>query len=386
MKRVAVMLMALMVLGFCLVGCVETSTDSLPRYKIIYSEDMAHDELTCLQNSGYDDNCEFNLYCAERLQAAIKSELGIELPICLDTDVAESEFEILIGQTNRKQTSELKLKSLKEQDYIIAENSGKLVVCGGSFGETWQAVGVLTQGLQGDGAAITKNGITQGCNKRGSVALTTIACIGDSLTWGSQSISPEYLSYPAILQRLLWKSCIVKKYANPGKTMHSEVDYTALTCGFTQTAEWSKCLADAETFDIALIMLGTNDSYCINLQPAVNRPWLTNYQQGFADSFLQMLADITEINGDVKFTLMNCPRVYANGYNTSEICIYQEYSVDKAIEQGYDVDLCDMDSATYALNQAIYFDADGLHFNTKGYLYVANLVKNMLAKKLDLEV
>ena len=240
--------------------------------------------------------------------------------------------------------------------------------------------------MQDNDAAISKDGITQGFNKSGSVALTTIACIGDSLTWGSQSINSDYLSYPAILQRLLWKDCIVKKYANPGKTMNSAVDYTALTCGFTTTAEWSKCLADAETFDVALIMLGTNDSYCINLQPSSNRPWLTNYEQGFTDSFLQMLADITEINGDVKFTLMNCPRVYANGYNTSEICTYQENTVDKAIEQGYDVDLYDMDAATYALNQAIYFDADGLHFNTKGYAYVANLVKNMLAKKFDLEV
>lgn len=386
MKLWAVLLIIVAVLGFCLAGCDVTPTeDILTKYQIVYS-DIDHDELICLQNAGYDDDCDFNMYCAERLQEAIKNEFGIELPVRLDTSAKETEYEILIGKTNRKQTAALQLNSLKEQNYVIAENDGKLVVCGGSYGETWQAVGVLAQALKGDDAAITKNGVKQGFEKKGSVPLTTIACIGDSLTWGSQSISEVYLSYPAILQRTLWKNCIVKKYANPGKTMNNNVDYSALVCGFTKTAEWTKCLTDAETFDLALIMLGTNDSSCINLQQTAERPWLENYEQGFTDSFLQMLSAISEVNDGVKFTLMNCPRVYANGYNTGEICRYQENSVNKAVEQGYDVDLYDMASATMTLNQAIYYDADALHFNTKGYVYISNLVKNMLAKKIELEI
>lgn len=385
MKIAAVLMVIIAALGFCLAGCDNVPSNALSDFQIVYCE-IDRDELACLQKAGYDDGCDFYLYCAERLQQAIKSEFGVELPVRLDTSAKESACEILIGKTNRSQTSKLKLSSLNEQDYLIAESGGKLAVCGGSYGETWQAVGALADTFKSDSPALTEKGVKLGVDLRGSLPLITIACIGDSLTWGSQSVNEVYLSYPAILQRALWKNCLIKKFANPGKTMNSLVDYSPLVCGFTKTGEWNKCLDEAETFDVALIMLGTNDSYCINMQPSSDRPWLDNYEQGFTDSFLQMLESISGANSDVKYVLMNCPRVYANGYNTGEICRYQANCVTEAQKLGYDIDLYDMASATLTLNQSVYYDADGLHFNTKGYYYVANLIKNMLSQKTELEI
>ncbi|MCM1289659.1 MAG: SGNH/GDSL hydrolase family protein [Corallococcus sp.] len=385
MKYAAALLVMVAVLGLCFAGCNLNSSDDLSKYIIVYSE-IDRDELNCLQNSGYDEGCDFYLYCAERLQKIIKNKFDVELPVCLDSSSKESANEILIGKTNRKQTALSKLDSLKEQEYVLVENGGKLVVCGGSYGETWQAVGFLEQNLQQSDAALSSNGVVHGFEQKGGLTLTTIACIGDSLTWGAQSISEKYLSYPAILQRAVWKNCIVKKYANPGKTMNSLVDYSALVCGFTQTGEWNQCLDDAATFDYAIVMLGTNDSWCINLPYVDERPWLTNYEQAFTDSFLQMLSDISEVNTEVKYTLMNCPRVYANGYDTGEICNYQANCVSAALAEGYDVDLFDMAAKTRTLNQTVYYDADGLHFNTKGYAYVAKLVEEMLSEKIELEV
>ena len=378
----AVLLVMIAALGLCLVGCNNTDTDSLSNYQIIYS-DIDYNELVHLQNAGYDNDCDFNRYSAEKLQAEIKSKFGVTLPIGLDSATKQSPYEILVGATNRQQSDDLKLAKLGEQNYIIAEHSGKLVVCGGSYGETWQAVKLLCDNLQGDKPAITQQGVTKGFQQNGSVKLTTIACIGDSLTWGAESISPEYLSYPAFLQRMVWKNCLVKKYANSGKTMNENIEYGQFVFGFTTTPEWVKCLADAQSFDYVLIMLGTNDSYCVNLS---GYDWCDNFHADFVNSFLKIIGQIKQVNGNVKFTLMNCPKVYANGYNTAEICNYQDECVEMALSEGYNVDLYDMASATQFLNQSVYFAPDGLHFNSKGYQYVANLVKTMLAQKFDLEL
>lgn len=223
MKIAAVLMVIIAALGFCLAGCDNVPSNALSDFQIVYCE-IDRDELACLQKAGYDDGCDFYLYCAERLQQAIKSEFGVELPVRLDTSAKESACEILIGKTNRSQTSKLKLSSLNEQDYLIAESGGKLAVCGGSYGETWQAVGALADTFKSDSPALTEKGVKLGVDLRGSLPLITIACIGDSLTWGSQSVNEVYLSYPAILQRALWKNCLIKKFANPGKTMNSLVD------------------------------------------------------------------------------------------------------------------------------------------------------------------
>src|SRR5688572_5119881 len=82
---------------------------------------------------------------------------------------------------------------------------------------------------------------------------TRVACVGDSITYGSQIEGRESNSYPAVLQRLLGEKFQVRNFGVSGMTLLKKGD----------KPYWkNQVFQDATDFkpNIVVIKLGTNDS------------------------------------------------------------------------------------------------------------------------------
>ena len=80
-----------------------------------------------------------------------------------------------------------------------------------------------------------------------------IACVGNSITYGSGVVNREKNAYPAQLQQLLGDSYTVKNYGVSGRTLLKKGDYPYL-----ETNKYKEALNFIP--DIVFIKLGTNDS------------------------------------------------------------------------------------------------------------------------------
>ena len=95
-----------------------------------------------------------------------------------------------------------------------------------------------------------------------------VACVGDSITYGSCIEDRENYSYPAQLQNLLGQEYDVRNFGVSGTTLLHKGNYP-----YISTEEYRKSLEFNP--DIVLIKLGTNDS-----KPQ-NRVHLAEYKQQY---------------------------------------------------------------------------------------------------------
>jgi acyl-CoA thioesterase-1 len=83
--------------------------------------------------------------------------------------------------------------------------------------------------------------------------VTRIACVGDSITFGSGTMSPKVDSYPAQLGRMLGQSYAVSNFGVSATTLLKQGDHPYQKTGAMRRAVDSKP-------DVVVIMLGTNDT------------------------------------------------------------------------------------------------------------------------------
>ena len=85
------------------------------------------------------------------------------------------------------------------------------------------------------------------------LALTKVACVGDSITAGSGIKNPAKDSYPAVLGALLGADFEVKNFGVSGRTLLNSGDFP-----YTKEKKYAQSLEFKP--DIVIIKLGTNDS------------------------------------------------------------------------------------------------------------------------------
>lgn len=99
------------------------------------------------------DDKTFALWAADQLKDYLENNCGIQLPIVTD-DKAETEYEILIGDTNRKESvCSLQLEALS---YMIYTEGSKIVLLGNNF-MVGGGVGYLTHTLMNSSDAWNAN-------------------------------------------------------------------------------------------------------------------------------------------------------------------------------------------------------------------------------------
>lgn len=312
----------------------------------------------------------FNKLVADELVLKIEEYTGIQLKIAYESsDVTDRE--ILIGNTNRSQSG--KYSSLEVHNYAIAVEESKLVISGGAPGNVYHALDYLFEALESRAAENSDVDFEEGFTLEGTHHLTTIACIGDSITAGVGSSNAAYLAWPAVLSRLLWQDCYVMNLGNSGKTMRND-----LADAYKKTSEYQTALRSAADVDIALIMLGTNDSNR-------DRSWTASDDKSFNDSCKELVSLMHDKNENMKFVIMNCPVYQGDGnFGSEQVRNLQAKLVPVLKAGGYDVSFYDM--YTYTKNTVtISRFPDGLHPNDEGHALMAKGVAKMLEPLLGYE-
>ena len=195
-----------------------------------------------------------------------------------------------------------------------------------------------------------------------------IACVGDSLTYGSGvRRTRKKDNYPAQLQKLLGKNYKVKEFGLRNATASRSGNLPYLE---------SREFRDAMDYqaDLVFIMLGTNDSKTYNWDREAYTDGLKEIVQGFMDT-----------GSHPRVILMASPWCYSvKGGDIAEYDIQpavvaeglQDAVREVAVDTG--ADFIDLYSPTEGRRE-LY--TDGIHFNAGGYAFIAaeiNRVSNSL--------
>lgn len=185
-----------------------------------------------------------------------------------------------------------------------------------------------------------------------SVEPIKIACIGDSITYGANADNSYTDSYPAMLQKLYGGSANVLNLGNSGKTIRDTADDP-----YSKTSEYNALSSFVP--DIAVIMLGTNDSKTYQV-PKKNE---------LIVAYKKLIDKLYDINSNMEIYIATCPYAYSSAYEINNKNI--ENVVNVAITEVADelgLSLIDMHEYTKGMSGCY---ADGIHPTSKGYSYLA---------------
>ena len=336
---------------------------ALADFKIVYAPDAFETAMGNYPNSFFLGQTHFDKLIAEELAIIFKKMTGVELPVVADTE-PESANEILIGKTNRAQSKTNATIATNEYIYRVSMLEGKLCVNGGSSGATYHALDALYASLYAQNTKTPT--LAADYSDRGNADLITVACVGDSITEGVGCSNGQYCSYPAVLQRILWKDYIIKNYGHSGKTMRED-----LADAYIKSPHYTSMLRYAGKADITLIMLGTNDS---------NRDqrWNDNSSALFEEGYRNLLSAIKKKNSNMTYFMMNCPVYSGNGaFGSRTVRNLQKSLTETLVKEGWDLHFFDMYTYTKDVVTLANFP-DGLHPGDKGYVLLADGVAKML--------
>ena len=114
-----------------------------------------------------------------------------------------------------------------------------------------------------------------------------VACVGNSITYGSGVANREVNAYPVKLQGMLGDGYEVGNFGKPGATLLNKGHRP-----YTQQQEYKDAIAFAG--DIVVIHLGINDT-----DP---RNW-PNYQDEFIEDYRSLIKDFREVNPKARFLI-----------------------------------------------------------------------------------
>ena len=343
----------------------------ISEYTIVYAQSPYATHVKMAQFRPYMEVYDFDHETAKRVAALIKELCGVTLSVKVDKSTTETEREILVGSTNRAQTSELDIKGLVADEYIVNQSGTKLVIAGGQYGTTWHAVDYVESLLRDTLANCkTEFAFDSTVNKKGTHHLVRIGCIGDSITDGIGA-SNELLQYTSQLGRYLWKDAIVYDFGSSGATMRDDLADT-----YTKRVPYTEALRAASTVDIFTIMLGTNDS---DRDKSV---WNSAKDLLYINGCKNIMEKMQNHNKDLVFVVANCPAYYdPNGhFGSQHVRELAESMIPDLNEAGFPTTFYDMYSVTAGHPE---WFPDKLHPNDLGHKEMAKAWAVSLQEKID---
>ena len=310
---------------------------------------------------GENKAMDFDYQTAVRLQTLIKDKVGVELEIEKDNASSQwGEKEILVGLTDRT-ASKNAVEGMEMDDFACKADGTRYVICGDAYGTTWHAVDALEKKLNETTGALDLKTV----DLSGSYAMKKIACLGDSITRGSQALADglgnstvtkkwgtaakvtyleQYLGYPCVMQREMWQDYRVFNFGMGQRTMIK----TGSAYRYRDCAKYTECMSYSDRedveFDLVLIMLGTNDSSIVG-----TATWTDKLIQEYVDETQFLLDSITIGSPDAQFVLMNVPHRCdgeAPLARDTEVRRVQALTVDTLASTGREILLYDMNSFT----------------------------------------
>lgn len=327
---------------------------ALSEYTIVYAPDAFEQAKSQYPNSFSYGETHFAKLIAEELAAVLKSMTGVELPVVPDTE-AKTANEILIGDTNRSETKALSNRNVYL--YQTKVTGTKLCLQGASSAANYDAMEKLFAYFASQGSKDVV--IPANYSENGNADVITVGCIGDSITQGVGASNGTYCTYPAILQRILWKDYVIVNYGNSGKTMRED-----LNDAYIKSNTYANLKRGAKDIDIALIMLGTNDSNR-------DQQWNANSSAEYEKAYKNMLEMLKKANPEMSYFMLNCP-VYGGNqqFGNATVRNLQRKLTAQFIGEGWDLHFFDMYTFTKDVVKLSNFP-DQLHPGDKGYEIMA---------------
>jgi lysophospholipase L1-like esterase len=198
----------------------------------------------------------------------------------------------------------------------------------------------------------------------GEVKSVTVACVGDSLTFGMGTANQATESYPGVLATLTGPfTFITERYGHSGAT----VDYESkgvFAPSYASTTEYADSLKTKA--EVIVIMLGTNDAVWSSGQP------------DFAEDYAQMLDTYLNLPHKPKVVAMLPPHLLGlKGYDDK---LEKVVEMEKAVIQEKGLPM--IDAYTFSADMAKYSKV-GVHFTPEGYRLLAEFVYEELGDILS---
>jgi acyl-CoA thioesterase I len=197
-----------------------------------------------------------------------------------------------------------------------------------------------------------------------------VACIGDSITYGTTLLKRGVQCYPAQLQAMLGAEYSVRNFGVSGRTLQRSGDLPY----------WEhKNFKLSSAFDpqIALIMLGTNDSKAHNWKGL----------QAYMQDCKEMIGHYLALPSHPTVFLLTPPREFMMGklnlvnYGMSNAIIDEITAALKGLAGKADLKVIDINAAT--AHHPEYFRLDGIHPDAHGARLIAGTIHQALLEKLS---
>lgn len=193
-----------------------------------------------------------------------------------------------------------------------------------------------------------------------------VACVGDSITYGTLLDNRDATNYPLVMDALLGNGFTVGNFGNPGSTLMNSADEP-------YRYSW-ECEASKEyNGDIVVMMLGTNDTKGINWKGI----------DAYAESFEAAIKEYESLSSNPKIYLCTPCAGLAATYDIRPDRIKEiaEFVKDYGAKNGYPViDMYSMTEDNWDL-----FVWDGIHPNVAGARMMAEKVAQALVTEEETE-
>ena len=185
-----------------------------------------------------------------------------------------------------------------------------------------------------------------------------VACVGNSITYGSGIANRELHSYPSQLSEMLGQNYLVENFGKPGATLLNKGHRP-----YTKQSEYTSSIEFAG--DIVVIHLGVNDT-----DP---RNW-PNFKDEFVTDYLELIADYKIANPKAKIIISKLtPITHNHGRFNSGTKLWHT-QIQEEIElvaKTAQVELIDLHKTLYPYPQLI---PDALHPNELGAKLMAQTI------------
>jgi len=179
-------------------------------------------------------------------------------------------------------------------------------------------------------------------------APTRIACVGDSITYGSGIKNRDSLAYPQQMQQMLGKKYKVRNFGVSGATMLKKGNKS-----FWKESEYQQSLDSKPKFII--LMLGTNDSKPIN--------WNT-YKSEFEKDYKEMISNFQQLKSKPKIYIGLPPPVIKNRWGIQKEIVEGELmEILKKIAAEKKLEIIDFYGILFGMDTMI---PDNIHPNADG--------------------
>ncbi len=189
-----------------------------------------------------------------------------------------------------------------------------------------------------------------------------IACIGNSITYGSGITDKPRDAYPAQLARMLGAGYNVRNFGFSGRTMLQNGNYPYMKEEmFFDAIKWNP--------DIVIIMLGTNDSKSKN--------W--KYKSDFEADYLTMITAFDTLSSHPEIYAVAPVPAFSDAYGISSKVIKDEiYPIVKKVAKTKNIHFFDLYNPMLGTGKMF---PDGIHPNAEGSGEMAKLIYTEITGK-----